>query len=149
MVFKTLKYSDLAVSLVNYSEKYTYEKMCETMYEALKPLGNEYLEVVKYAVNNRWIDVYPTEGKETGGYSIGLHTVHPYILLNTVDNQNSMFTLVHEMGHTMHSYLSSKHQPYATHDYPIFLAEIASTTNEVLLIKYLFSKAKSKKEKVY
>jgi len=146
---KTLKYSDLAVSLVNYSEKYTYEKMCETMYEALAPLGEEYLEVVKYAVNNRWIDVYPTEGKETGGYSIGLHSVHPYILLNTVDNQNSMFTLVHEMGHTMHSYLSSKHQPYSTHDYPIFLAEIASTTNEVLLIKYLFSKAKSKKEKVY
>ena len=145
----TLKYSDLRVSIVDYSKKYTYDEMFETMYNALQPMGEEYLRVVKEAVNNRWIDVYPTEGKDTGGYCLGVYGTHPYIMLNTVDNQDSMFTLAHEMGHAMHSYLSDKHQPHELSDYPIFLAEIASTTNEVLLIKYLYANAKSKKEKIY
>lgn len=146
---KSLNYSDLRVSLVDYEKKYTYEQMCEDVVNALSIMGKDYVNVVKGAIKNGWIDVYPTEGKETGGYCLGVYGVHPYILLNTVDNMDSMFTLAHEMGHAMHSYLSDTHQTYNNSQYPIFLAEIASTTNEVLLLKYLYNKATSRKEKIY
>ena len=145
----TLQYSDLRVSVVDYEKKYTYDQMCEEIIEALKVLGDDYVSVVKSALDSGWVDVYPTEGKETGGYCLGVYGVHPYILLNTVDNMDSMFTLIHEMGHAMHSYLSDNTQTYNNSQYPIFLAEIASTTNEVLLLKHLYNKATNKKEKIY
>jgi oligoendopeptidase F len=137
------------VSVVDYEKKYTYDQMCEEVIEALKVLGDDYVSVVKSALDSGWVDVYPTEGKETGGYCLGVYGVHPYILLNTVDNMDSMFTLIHEMGHAMHSYLSDNTQTYNNSQYPIFLAEIASTTNEVLLLKHLYNKATNKKEKIY
>lgn len=146
---KNLNYSDLFVSLTDYKKKYTYDEMCDTVVDALEVMGEDYVGVVRHAIANRWIDVYPTLGKDTGGYCMGVYGVHPYILLNTVENTNSMFTLAHEMGHAMHSYLSDKTQTHNNADYPIFLAEIASTTNEVLLLKYLYSKATDRKEKIY
>lgn len=146
---KTLTHSDLRVAISKSHQKPKYEEMCDTILEALKPLGKNYTSVVERALKERWIDVYPTENKDTGGYCLGVYGVHPYILLNTVDNLESMFTLVHEMGHAMHSYFSDQNLPYNLSQYPIFLAEIASTTNEVLLLKYLYSKAKTKDEKVY
>lgn len=146
---KVLEHSDLRVAISKSHQKPKYEEMCLTILEALKPLGEDYVKVVEKALKERWIDVYPTENKDTGGYCLGVYGVHPYILLNTVDNLESMFTLVHEMGHAMHSYFSDLTQTYNLSQYPIFLAEIASTTNEVLLLKHLYSKAKNRDEKLY
>lgn len=146
---KKLSHSDLRVAISKSHQKPKYEEMCDTILEALKPLGTKYTDVVRKAINERWIDVYPTLNKDTGGYCLGVYGVHPYILLNTVDNLESMFTLIHEMGHAMHSYFSDQNLPYNLSQYPIFLAEIASTTNEVLLLKYLYGKAKNKDEKIY
>lgn len=146
---KVLEHSDLRVAITKSHQKPNYEKMCDTILKALNVLGENYIGVVKNAIKNRWIDVYPTLNKDTGGYCLGVYGVHPYILLNTVDNLESMFTLVHEMGHAMHSHFSDTSLPYNLSQYPIFLAEIASTTNEVLLLKYLYGNAKTKDEKVY
>ena len=105
---------------------------------ALKPLGPDYAAVVKRAFNERWIDVYPTEGKRSGAYSNGgAYDVHPYMLLNYNGKYTDVSTLAHELGHAMHSYYSNKTQPYATASYPIFLAEVASTFNEALLIDHM------------
>lgn len=104
---------------------------------ALAPLGNDYLDVVNQAFDQRWIDVPENQGKRTGGYSGGSYDTNPFILLNWVDNLNNLYTLVHETGHSVHSYFTRASQPYQYGDYPIFLAEIASTTNENLLTSYL------------
>lgn len=146
---KVLQHSDLRVAITKSHQRPNYNTMCDTIVQALDVLGENYVNVVKRAINERWIDVYPTQNKDTGGYCLGVYGVHPYILLNTVDNLESMFTLVHEMGHAMHSHFSDTSLPYNLSQYPIFLAEIASTTNEVLLLKYLYGKAKTKDEKVY
>lgn len=141
-----LHYYDLyAPLLANVDLKYSYDESQMHILTALQPLGSEYVSVVKKAFANRWIDVYPTEAKRSGAYSNGsAYDVHPYILLNYNGKYDDMSTLAHELGHTMHSYLSNTHQPYATADYPIFVAEVASTFNEALLIDYMLKEIKDK-----
>lgn len=125
-----------------------YEKAKETIIEALAPLGDDYLKILKEGFNNRWIDVYENEGKRSGAYSAG-GDPHPYVLLNQKDTLDSMFTIAHEMGHALHSYHSAKNQPIAYREYVIFVAEVASTCNEVLLVKHLLAKTTDKKERAY
>ena len=124
------------------------EEAKQTVYEACAPLGEEYRAVLKHAFENRWIDVYPNEGKRSGAYSAGAK-VHPYVLLNHTGTLGSQFTLAHEMGHAMHSYLSNKHQNPVDAGYVIFVAEVASTCNEALLMEYLLNKTTDKKERAY
>ena len=124
------------------------EEAKQTVYDALYPLGEEYRAVLKHGFENRWIDVYPNEGKRSGAYSAGA-AVHPYVLLNHTGTLDSQFTLAHEMGHAMHSYLSNKHQNPIDADYVIFVAEVASTCNEALLMEYLLDKTTDKKERAF
>jgi oligoendopeptidase F len=133
----TLKYLDLYAPVVkDLNLKYSYEEGKALVLKALSPLGPEYVSVVKKALDERWIDVYPTKAKSSGAYSSGdVYDVHPYILLNYNDLYDDVSTLAHELGHTMHSYLANKTQPYPTADYPIFVAEVASTFNQVLLFR--------------
>ncbi len=140
----TLKYSDLYAPVVKDIDlKYTYDEATGIILEALKPLGDEYIATVKKAIDNRWIDVYPTPGKQFGAYSSGMDKdLHPYILLNYTDLYSDVSTLAHELGHTMQSYLSNNTQPYPLADYPIFVAEVASTFNEVLLFDNMIKKVK-------
>lgn len=115
---------------------------------ALVPLGEDYLRVIKEGFDHRWIDVYENEGKRSGAYSSGARP-HPYVLMNYNNTLDSMFTLIHEMGHSLHSYLSEKNQPTVYSDYVIFVAEVASTCNEVLLMKYLLSKTEDTTRRAY
>ncbi len=127
----------------------SYEEAKEKVLEALAVLGDDYVALLKEGFNNRWIDVYENEGKRGGAYSSGNSRPHPYVLLNHKDNLDSMFTLAHEMGHALHSYHSTKNQPTCTSDYVIFVAEVASTCNEILLMRHLLSKTDDKKERAY
>jgi oligoendopeptidase F len=131
-----LKYSDVYAPVVKGIDlKYTYEEGKELVLDAIKPLGDDYRRVIAKAFEERWIDIYPSPGKRSGAYSNGsAYDVHPYILLNYTDQYQDVSTVAHELGHTMHSYYSNKKQPYATADYSIFVAEVASTFNEALLI---------------
>lgn len=117
----------------------TYEQAKEMVKKACAPLGKEYLELLDRAFAERWVDVYETKGKTTGAFSCGVHGVHPYVLLNFTGTLDSAFTLAHELGHSMHSYFSSRENSYANHGYKLLVAEVASTVNEVLLVKYLLS----------
>ena len=126
-----------------------FETAKATVKEALSVLGPDYIAILEEGFNNRWIDIYENEGKRSGAYSSGSSTPHPYVLLNHNDNLDSMFTLAHEMGHALHSYHSTKYQPTCTHDYVIFVAEVASTVNEVLLMEYLLKKTTDKKERAF
>lgn len=114
-----------------------YEEAKEWMLKALEPMGEEYLDVVKEGLNNRWVDVYENKGKRSGGYSSGAHLTNPFILLNWSDTVSDLYTLIHEFGHSAHSYFSRKHQPSNSSDYSIFVAEVASTCNEALLSDYM------------
>ena len=142
-----LHYYDLyAPLLANVDLKFNIEESQKNILAALQPLGDGYISVIKKAFNERWLDVYPTEGKRSGAYSNGsAYDVHPYILLNYNGKYDDMSTIAHELGHTMQSYLSNTHQPYATADYPIFVAEVASTFNEALLIDYMLKQIKDDK----
>ena len=133
----------------NFDMKVTYDEAQEIILKALAPLGEEYLEIIKEAFNDRWVDVYENEGKQGGAYSWGSYDSHPYILMSYKDDLNSLFTLVHELGHSVHSYYSRKTQPYIYSSYKIFVAEVASTLNELLLINYLIENSKSKEERIY
>ena len=131
------------------AQKIDFEQAKTTVLEALSVLGEDYTDLLKEGFNNRWIDVYENEGKRGGAYSSGNSRPHPYVLLNHKDTLDSMFTLDHEMGHALHSYHSCKVQPTCTSDYVIFVAEVASTCNEVLLMRHLLSKTTDKKERAY
>lgn len=135
----TLKYFDLYVPVVKGIDlQYTVDQAKEMTLEALKPLGEAYVNALKGGFESRWIDVYPTHGKRSGAYANGsAYDVHPYILMNFNGLYDDVSTLAHEVGHAMHSYFSNKHQPYPTADYAIFVAEVASTLNEALLIRKL------------
>lgn len=133
----------------NVSFDITYEEAKEHVIESLSVLGKPYQDTIKEAFEKRWIDVYETEGKRSGAYSWGTYDSKPYILLNHKNNMDSMFTLTHELGHSMHSYLTRKNQPYVYGNYSIFVAEVASTTNEALLNDYLLKTITEPDKKKY
>lgn len=141
---------DLFAPLVEeFDMEISYDEAKKIVKESLKPLGEDYLTVLQEGFDNGWIDVYENEGKRSGAYSWGAFGTHPYVLLNHKDNLNSMFTLTHEMGHALHSYYSDTNQNYRDAQYTIFLAEVASTLNEALLMDYLLGKSTDPKEKMY
>ena len=126
-----------------------YESAKALVKEALKPLGEEYGKLLDRAFNERWIDVYENQGKSTGAFSSGVFGVHPYVMLNYTDKLDDAFTLAHELGHSMHSFFSDRTQDYVNHDYCIFVAEVASTVNEVLLTHYLLGREQDPKRRAY
>lgn len=145
-----LHFWDLYAPMIDdFEMTFTYEEACELMYKALAPMGEEYLTIVKEGINNRWVDVFENPGKRSGAYSAGGYGMHPVILMNFQGTLNDVFTLVHEMGHSIHTYLSCHNQPSCYSDYVIFVAEVASTCNEALLMQYLLDHASSKKERAY
>jgi len=160
---KMYDYVDLRKKVLNVDELHMYDvyvDLCSDVpknipfedgkrivFDALKPLGERYLSDLEKAFNENWIDIYPNIGKKSGAYSWGTYTSYPYVLLNYNDTVDSVSTMAHELGHSMHTYYTNKKQPYIYSGYPIFLAEIASTTNEILLNDYLIKNAKTNKEK--
>jgi oligoendopeptidase F len=126
-----------------------YEEAAKTVEKGLETLGEQYLKDLHAGLNSGWIDVYENEGKRSGAYSWGAYDSHPYVLLNHNDNVDNMFTLAHEMGHAMHSFYSKATQPYMYSHYKIFVAEVASTLNEALLMDYMLKKTTDKKERMY
>lgn len=159
------KYTAVRKRILKLDEIHTYDLMCplfpdydyEVPYNdavnftlrAVKPLGEKYCGALKTAFDSRWVDVYETQGKGSGAYNWGSYTAHPFVLMNYNDTVDNMFTLAHEMGHAMHSHLSSKALPYSKSQYSIFVAEVASTLNEGLLLLNLLDQAKDKSEKLY
>lgn len=149
--FSELRYYDLYVPLVQKVDmSFTVEQGQKVIVDALSPLGAEYVSTLQKAYSDMWIDYIPTVGKRSGAYSTGgAYDVHPYILMNWTDDYESVSTLAHELGHTMHSYFSNKTQPFSKANYAIFVAEIASTVNENLLNNYMVQNAKSDEERLY
>lgn len=141
---------DLHTPMVkDFEMKIAYEDGVKLVKEGLKPLGSEYMEVVEEGFSSGWIDVYENRGKRSGAYSGGSYDSKPYILLNYHDTLDNVFTTAHEMGHSIHSYFTRKNQPYVYGDYCIFVAEVASTVNESLLINHMLDKAVDKKERLF
>ncbi|QSZ27977.1 oligoendopeptidase F [Aceticella autotrophica] len=141
---------DLYVPLIKeYDKHYKYEEAVNIVLEGLKPLGNDYVDILKSGFDSKWIDVFENRGKTSGAYSWGAYGVHPYVLLNYQGNLNDVFTIAHEMGHSLHTHYSMSCQPFVYSEYKIFVAEVASTCNEALLMNYLLEKAKEKNERLY
>ena len=141
---------DVYVPIVkDYEVKYTIEEAKELVLKAVEPLGANYVRLLEKAFAERWIDVVENEGKRSGAYSSGMYGVHPFVLLNFNGTLDNVFTLAHEMGHAMHSYFSNEGQNFLDSRYKIFVAEVASTTNEVLLMEYMLKNAKDSKERAY
>lgn len=141
---------DLYVSMAaDVERRYTIEEAKELVSEGLKPLGEEYGKLLRQGFEDRWIDVYENEGKRSGAYSWGVYGTHPYVLMNFNGTLNDVFTLAHEMGHSIHTYYSNQAQPYVYAGYKIFVAEVASTCNEALLIRYLMERTGDRKELLY
>lgn len=144
------KYDDIyASSVKNVEKQYTYDEAVNLVLEATKPLGEEYTAALKKAFSEGWVDIYPNKDKESGAYSSGLYDVHPFVKMNYNGKYDAVSTLAHELGHAMHSYFSSKNQPYATAEYATFIAEIASTFNENLLIQYMLKNETDDMLKLY
>lgn len=145
-----LRFSDLYVPVIDEGDfKFTYDEACEIILEALKPLGEDYCALVRKGLSERWVDVYETPGKRSGAYSAGAFGMHPVILMNFQGTFDDVFTLIHEMGHSIHTYLSCENQPSCYSDYVIFVAEVASTCNEALLTRYFLDHAKNDQERSY
>lgn len=141
---------DLYTPIVSDADKIKkYEDAKDIILKALKPLGNEYIKSLKDGLENGWVDVYENKGKRSGAYAWGAYGCHPFVSLNYDNTVNSMFTLAHEMGHAMHSYYTWSNQPYIYGDYTIFVAEVASTVNESLLMEYLLENTTDKNQKLY
>ncbi len=148
--FKEQHIYDVYVPLVEDCDiKLPFEEAYELVIEGLAPLGKDYQDILRKGRTERWIDVHENEGKRSGAYSAGVYDTHPYVLLNYQETTNDVFTIAHEMGHAIHTYKSNAAQPYAKADYTIFLAEIASTVNEVLLLKHLYKKSEDKNLKKF
>lgn len=141
---------DVYTPLVDsFKKSISFEEAKEMVLEGLKPMGKEYLELLREGFDGGWIDVYENEGKKSGAYSWSIYGTHPYVLLNYQPNLNNVFTIAHEMGHALHSYYSNENQTYTNAGYKIFVAEVASTCNESLLINHLINSSTDKKEKAY
>ncbi len=144
-----LHFYDLYAPMVSDTDfHYTFEEAKEIVLKALEPMGEEYCSIVREGFENRWIDVYENVGKRSGAYSAGAK-VHPYVLLNFQGTLNDVFTLIHEMGHSLHSYYSNQYQPTVYSDYVIFVAEVASTCNEALLMEYLLKTTTDRRKRAY
>jgi oligoendopeptidase F len=139
---------DAFVPLVEYDVKYAYEDVLDWIVEAVRPLGLEYQARVRRAFNERWIDVYENQGKRSGAYSAPVYGANPYMLMNYNDTLDAVFTLAHELGHSMHTMLSHETQPFVYSGYTIFVAEVPSTLNEALLLEFMLDRARSKEERV-
>ncbi len=151
MGLDTLHMYDLYASMVeDYEMKLPYEEAFELVLQGLRPMGEDYLEKLREAKTGGWIDVFPSEGKSSGAFSSGgLTKVHPYVLLNHNDNLDSAFTIAHELGHSMHSFFSNTNQPFPKNDYSLFVAEVASTCNECVMMRYLLRTMPEKKAQAY
>ncbi|OQY42853.1 MAG: oligoendopeptidase F [Fusobacteriia bacterium 4572_74] len=139
---------DGSIPLVDFQKQYEYDDAKQYVYDSVAPLGKDYSSKMKTAISDGWIDVYESKGKRSGAYSVGVYGVHPYMLMNYNKTLDNVFTLAHELGHTMHTLLSSENQPFATHDYTIFVAEVASTFNERLLLDHMLKNTVDPKEKI-
>lgn len=147
---KELHMYDLYVPIVEATQKYIpYEQAKQMVLDGLRPLGEDYIQLLEEAFRGGWIDVYSTDDKRSGAYQWGSYDTHPYVLLNYQGTHGDVSTIAHELGHAMQSYYTNKKQPYISSNYPIFTAEVASTMNETLMFKSMYAKAKTKQEKMF
>ena len=145
---KEYHYYDNSINIVDYNKVFKYDDAKEIVLNSVKPLGEDYQAKMKRAISEGWLDVFETKNKRSGAYSINIYDVHPYMLLNYQETMDAVFTLAHELGHTLHSMHSSEAQPYSTADYTIFVAEVASTFNERLLLDYILENSDDSLEKI-
>jgi len=139
---------DGSIPLVDFNKTYEYDDVASSIIASVKPLGSEYQKKIKQAFKGGWIDVYENEGKTSGAFSASVYGVHPYILMNYNETLEAVFTIAHEVGHSMHTILAHENQPFATSSYTIFVAEVASAINEALFLDYMFEQAKDPKERI-
>ena len=139
---------DGSINLIEFDKEYEYDDAKEIVLNSVAPLGKDYVEKMKKAISEGWLDVFEAKGKRTGAYSAGVYGVHPYMLLNYNKTLDSVFTLAHELGHTLHTLYSDENQPFSMADYTIFVAEVASTFNERLLLDYMLENTNDPKERI-
>ncbi|BBM40985.1 oligoendopeptidase F [Leptotrichia shahii] len=139
---------DGSINLIEFDKEYEYDDAKEMVLNSVAPLGKDYVEKMKKAISEGWLDVFEAKGKRTGAYSAGVYGVHPYMLLNYNKTLDSVFTLAHELGHTLHTLYSDENQPFSMADYTIFVAEVASTFNERLLLDYMLENTNDPKERI-
>ena len=144
----TYQVYDFAIPLVTFDKKYQYEEVLDWIVDSVAPLGPEYQARMREGFAGRWIDVYENEGKRSGAYSAPVYGTHPYMLLNYTDTLDDVFTLAHEMGHSMHTILSHEAQPFVYSSYTIFVAEVPSTLSEALLLEYMLKRSTDPAERI-